>query len=234
MLSTAAGRQVRRPGVGPTDLPAGESYITLSTPAAGASRYSASDDRSACDGGIAAEAYVGFSGPARVRRVEGSLSVSFPDRGPITVGFERNRSALETVTVPRTPTGVATAITHLSAALRTEGADRSHPAFRSHPPLVEFGDEVEVPASIRATTPDTGIRLAVPATIADSFVAAPLAYYLGATVVAEERSAPVLSAPSIGLERHFRPSQRSSTTSRRRCGGSSCSIVSLEPLIRKQ
>lgn len=132
--------------------------------------------------------------------------MSFPDRGPITVGFERNRSALETVTVPRTPAGVATAITHLSTALRTEGADRSHPAFRSHPPLVEFGDEVEVPASIRATTPDTGIRLAVPATIADSFVAAPLAYYLGATVVAEERSAPVLSAPSIGLERHFRPS----------------------------
>jgi len=53
--------------------------------------------------------------------------------------------------------------------------------MRGHPPVVEVGDDLDIPATVRA--PDTGVRLEVPVDLAYVLPAAPLAYYLGADVV---------------------------------------------------
>jgi hypothetical protein len=85
-------------------------------------------------------------------------------------------------TITETPEGIATAISVLSAGLATTGPERSHPDYRMHPPLVEVGDETYVPPRVDALVPETDITFDVPSNYAELFVAAPLAYYLGATV----------------------------------------------------
>jgi hypothetical protein len=87
-----------------------------------------------------------------------------------------------TFTISETPEGVATAISILSAGLSTTGPERSHPDYRVHPPLVEVGDETYVPPRVREMVPETDLVIDVPSNYAELFVAAPLAYYLGASV----------------------------------------------------
>jgi hypothetical protein len=120
----------------------------------------------------------------------------------VAVGFRERPPDPPTVTVPATPSGVATAITHASSALGTLGPERSHPSRRSHPPLVAFGDR-DVPAAVARDTPETGIEFHLPANLSTCSLAAPLAFYLGATVRVGDRSAPVLRVPATGLRRVF-------------------------------
>jgi len=216
-LTTAAGRHVSCDGSVATDLPTGEyrfSFPALRCDGAaltanvteetnGERVVGGSLSRSEMDAGTETDVF--FAGPGTVHDDGGTWSVSFSDRTPIAIGFRRERPSDEPIVVPRTPTGIAKALTHLSSALRTTGPDRSHPVFRGHPPLIEFGDGVEVPDAVRAATPDTGLRFSVPESIEALLVAAPLAYYLGATVEVGDRSAPVFEAPEAGFERRFRP-----------------------------
>jgi hypothetical protein len=213
-LETAAGRRVRIDRSTATDLPSGE--YDLSVPALrfdGAERSEAGTTsrdgarssllrdaagRTDTKGGIR----VRFAGPARVLDEGETLSVSVPERMPVAIAFRRNRPAREPIIVPATPAGVARALTHLSSALRTTGPGRSHPALRGHPPLIEFGDCIEIPRGIRAATPETGLRLTVPKSIGALLIAAPLAYYLGATVEVGDRKEAVLSGPA-GFERRL-------------------------------
>ena len=130
-------------------------------------------------------------------------TVLFEEPTPVTVGFREPTPDPPTVTVPPTPAGVATALTHAASALRTTGPGRSHPGQRGHPPLIAFGDR-DVPAAVRRATPETGIELRLPASLPACCLAAPLAFYLGATVrVDERRAAPVLRVPTTGLRREF-------------------------------
>jgi len=154
------------------------------------------------DAGI--EAAVRFEGPAKVSSDGGALSVEFPVRTPVTMGFSERLDDPATVTVPETPAGVATAVTHLAAAHRTTGPERSHPSFRDHPPVVELGPEPSIPEAVAAATPETGIELRLPASLEYAFVAAPLAYYLGAAVTVEDRETPLLVAPDAGVRHRFR------------------------------
>jgi hypothetical protein len=144
----------------------------------------------------------GGGGATRAATGPGGTTVAFEGTAPVAVGFRERAPDPPTVTVPATPTGVATAITHASAALGTLGPERSHPSRRSHPPLVAFGDQ-DVPAAVARATPETGIELRLPADLSTCSLAAPLAFYLGATVRAEDRSAPVLRVPATGLRRVF-------------------------------
>lgn len=129
------------------------------------------------------------------------VAVRFGDRTPITLGFRDGNVCPPTVTVPPTPEGVATALSQLPAAHRTGDPRRSHPAYRDHPPLVAFGDE-DVPRRVREAVPDTGIELLVPGELDYLLVAAPLGYYLGATVRISD-GPPLLQAPGAGFERCF-------------------------------
>ncbi|MFC7046356.1 hypothetical protein ACFQH6_13920 [Halobacteriaceae archaeon GCM10025711] len=142
-------------------------------------------------------AYVRFSGPATVRKTDNyeALVLTFPERRAVTLGFRSPVSFPEaTVTVPESVEGVATAIGHMASAHRTTGPNRSFPTMRRHPPLVEFGEAYDVPEEVVEATPDTDIDLHVPATLDALLVAAPLAYYLGASVTVDRSATPHLQA----------------------------------------
>jgi hypothetical protein len=146
--------------------------------------------------GTAVPVSVRFAGPATVDWEDGP-TVAFESTRRVTVGFcSRVATPTATVTVPPTPRGLARAVTHASAALRTTGPERSLPWMRRHPPRVAIGEE-DVPDAVAAATPDTGIRVELPATREAVCLAAPLAYYLGAEVSVTGRQRPVLRAPGV-------------------------------------
>lgn len=152
--------------------------------------------------------YIRFSGPVTLRKTADydELIISFPAKTAMTLGFwSRLQYPSETITVPPTPSGLATALSHLHSSHETTSPDRSYHAQRSHPPLVNLGDETTIPSDIVAETSDTGIELVLPAQFEDLFVAAPLAYYLQADVSVEERDNGVLKAPDVGVSRTLDP-----------------------------
>lgn len=109
------------------------------------------------------------------------------------------------LTVPPTPEGCATAVTHLSSALATTGPERSHPDCRGHPPLVRVRvGEPQVPDAVVDATPDTGIELRIPDSLTHAVVGAPLAYYLGASV-SVGAAEPALVAPDAGVHEPLPP-----------------------------
>ncbi|MEF8842851.1 MAG: hypothetical protein V5A62_14705 [Haloarculaceae archaeon] len=119
-----------------------------------------------------------------------------PLEGTATPAGRERAPVPPAVRVPLSPDGVATAVTYAASACATTGPERSDPVNRDHPPLLRFGEE-RVPAAIAERTPDTGIGLRVPADYGALYATAPLAYYLGATVTADEdATAARLTAPT--------------------------------------
>lgn len=133
--------------------------------------------------------------------VEEGTDVRGRDQRPVKV-TPRDRETAPvppTIRVPLSADGVATAITHAAAACETTTPARSDPANRVHPPLLTFGER-RVPRALADRALETGIHLRVPADYGDLFAAAPLAYYLGATVTADGSAASArLTAPD-GVE----------------------------------
>lgn len=151
------------------------------------------------------EVLVRFDGPATLARKADVLEIGFDDAAPVTLGFREPAPDPPTVWVPPTPNGLARAISLSASAHLTDGPARSQPAFREHPPLVEFGEE-NIPEPLSDVAPDPGGREAVfrlPDEFAYPLVGAPLAYYLGAHVVVEDRPAPLLEL--TGYEHAFSP-----------------------------
>ncbi|WP_049912862.1 hypothetical protein [Natrialba hulunbeirensis] len=157
-------------------------------------------------------------------RFDASAVIKNRSRGPMTISFEHPTRVTfgfkspvdyprDEITVAPTPDGIATALSHLSASIGTTTADRVHRNYRGYPPLLEIDPAVtdtHVPSSVREDTPDTDLEFVVPPDRSTLFVAAPLAYYLGARVrttaqapLDANESAPLLRAPSIGLHHEF-------------------------------
>ena len=111
-----------------------------------------------------------------------------------------HRTAPPAVRVPRSPEGVAIAVTHTASACASSGPERSDPSNRDHPPRVRFGEE-RIPESVAERTPETGIELRVPADYGVLYVTAPLAYYLGAAVTVDEgaTTARLTAPPDVDL-----------------------------------
>ena len=115
------------------------------------------------------------------------LNVSFDGEAEVTVGARSVHSRPRTtITVPEDPTAMMTAVSHLGSSIEEFSPERSWPSIRGHPPAIEVGDELRVPSSVRE--PETGITVAVPERYADVYRVAPLAFYLGATVVPGDRA----------------------------------------------
>ncbi|USZ67883.1 hypothetical protein NGM10_14260 [Halorussus salilacus] len=166
------------------------------------------DDEYLLDVNLNIKTYLKFSGPATVRKTDdyNDLIVSFPGRTQVTFGFRSHyEEPVDTITVPPTPEGVATAVTYASASHKTVGPDRSYPNLRGHPPRLELGGRTEIPDHVVESRADVGIELAVPDDFEYVFVAAPLAYYLQAELRVEDRQFPVLRAPEAGVEHRFTP-----------------------------
>lgn len=147
--------------------------------------------------------YLRLTGGVSVRRTTkyDEVVVVLPERTTVTVGFRgRHDRPTARMTVPATPEGVGTVLSYSHAGHHTSGPDRTFPTLRGHPPIVELGDTVDVPESVREGVHDTGIELAVPPRIQDLYVVAPLAHYLQARVHTVDRDTPVLRAPGTGVE----------------------------------
>jgi len=155
------------------------------------------------EAGGALDVRVGFDGPAVVERGD-RVTVTFDAPTDVAIGFRSDvRAPAETITIPKTLDGVATAVTHAAAAHRTTTPDRSARHQRCHPPQFAFGDAVDVPEAVAAETPETGVELRLPRSLADLFVAAPLAYYLGAEVTVEAGVTPRLRASDADVNYAF-------------------------------
>jgi len=161
------------------------------------------DDEYVIDVDAEIKTYLRVDGECSIRRSEtyDRTVVSFPERTDVAVGF-RSRSEVPThsMTVPPTPEGVATALSHLHASHRTTGVDRSYPSLRGHPPRLEAGEGIDVPDAVVAATQSTGIEIVAPDDLASLYVLAPLAYYLQASVDVADRPRPVLRLPSLDAE----------------------------------
>ena len=110
------------------------------------------------------------------------FEITFDRPTTITVGARSLHTRPEaTITVPDDPEALMTAVSALGSSIAEWSPERSWPTLRGYPPRIERGDELDVPAHL--SIPDTGIEIAVPPTYADVYRIAPLAYYLGASVV---------------------------------------------------
>ncbi|WP_224449472.1 hypothetical protein [Haloprofundus salilacus] len=159
--------------VGPIDLPPGDYVVRV-------------------DGNVLT--YVAFSGPVRLEKPNYEAAIlSFPTRTTVTLGFRnRTHAPAETVVVPRTPAGVATALSQFPSGHRTTTADRSYPTMRDHPPRVAFGDSVSIPDVVSERREETSVEFRLPPELDYLFPASSLAHYLGATVAVESGTTPRL------------------------------------------
>ncbi|GAB3025609.1 hypothetical protein [Natronobiforma cellulositropha] len=149
--------------------------------------------------------YLHFSGRAALEKTSDyeHVVVRFPEEQAATLGLRsRHEFPADTLTIPYTPDGVATALTYLSSSHKTTGPDRTYPTLRGHPPLLREGPECAIPPEIAADVEDVGIELLAPqdATLEDLFVLAPLGYYLQAQVALEARETPAIRFAGSGRE----------------------------------
>lgn len=129
----------------------------------------------------AVKLYLGISGGFDVEAGATDVSFSFPGTAEVVVGarsFHQRPAA--TISTTDRPEDVMTAISYLGSALKTTSAERAYPTLRGHPPEIELGDRLHVPAGLER--PETGVEIALPPARGPALVAAPLAYYLGAGV----------------------------------------------------
>ncbi|NHX36372.1 MULTISPECIES: hypothetical protein [Halolamina] len=117
---------------------------------------------------------------ATVATAGSGTRISFDGPSTVLVGARSpHRRPAGTVTVPKTPAGVARGVSLFASALKTTSPERSFPTLRGHPPMLEFGEAFDADGIER---PATGIEIRVPDDYASVFSVAPLSYYLGAAV----------------------------------------------------
>ncbi|MFC7166212.1 hypothetical protein [Halospeciosus flavus] len=146
--------------------------------------------------------YLAVDGDIRLEVLDDRVRVDFGESRPVDVGVRSlHQQPAGTVTVGDDVTDVMRAVSLLGSALKTTSPERSFPTLRGHPPLVERGDTFHAPEALER--PDTGVRIEVPPERRFVYPVAPLAYYLGAEVVAGDT--PRLVA--AGTERRF-PEER--------------------------
>ncbi|QLG28026.1 hypothetical protein HUG10_10875 [Halorarum halophilum] len=116
------------------------------------------------------------------------IDVTFESPTRIEIGARSVHTRPETtVTVPDEPGALLEAVPFLASSVKEFSPERSWPTLRGHPPAIERGDRLHVPKSL--SKPDTGVSIEVPPTYADVYRVAPLAFYLGADLVAGDEPA---------------------------------------------
>ncbi|MFC5135013.1 MULTISPECIES: hypothetical protein [Haloferacaceae] len=112
----------------------------------------------------------------------GAVEIEFDRSTTVTVGGRSLHTRPEaTMVVPDDPEALMTAVSALGSSIAEASPERSWPTLRGYPPRISRGGALEIPDHLES--PDAGVEIAVPPTYADVYRIAPLAYYLGATVV---------------------------------------------------
>ncbi|QSG02092.1 CHAT domain-containing protein [Natranaeroarchaeum sulfidigenes] len=109
------------------------------------------------------------------------LVIDFGKPTDVSIGARsKHEQPAGTITTTEQPRDIMQTVSALGSSLKTTSPERSLPTLRGHPPEIELGERLSIPDGI--TAPDTEIELQVPLTYEHVFPAAPLAYYLGATM----------------------------------------------------
>jgi hypothetical protein len=125
---------------------------------------------------LAVESEVAISGSTE------AVELSFGGETRVEVGARSlHQTPAGTITVPDETGALMDAVSLLGSALKTTTCERSFPTLRGHPPLLEPGEEFRVEGDIER--PDTGVKIEVPDEREAVYAVAPLAFYLGASVV---------------------------------------------------
>lgn len=123
------------------------------------------------------------------------LELTFAEPTPVAIGGRSFHTRPQTtITVPDDPQAILEALPYLGSSIKEYSCERSWPTLRGHPPAIERGDHLEIPAEL--SRPETGVTIAVPATYADVYRVAPLVFYLGADVEVGDR-------PELRLENGY-------------------------------
>ena len=140
--------------------------------------------------------FLRVTGSMELHRESGeALWIEFPDRQAFELAFASHVDRPDgTVTVPKTPDGVARALSVLSGGNDTTSPDRTWPTMRGRAPLVRFGDTVSVPNTVATAVDETGIEVIVPPSLDALVPIASLVHYLGATVSVESDVTPRVTA----------------------------------------
>lgn len=126
--------------------------------------------------------YIEVESPVRVAADLFETRIEFEEPTELRIGaLSWHDRPAATITTTDDPVDMMTAVSAFGSALKATDPERSYPSNRGHPPAVELGDTLDVPAEI--DPPETGIRIEIPATYEAVYTTAPLAYYLGAEVV---------------------------------------------------
>jgi len=129
--------------------------------------------------------YLQVAAPVTVDATFDRVRVEFGGPTTVRIGARSfHRRPATTIRTTADPADLATAVSHLSAALKTTSCERSYPTLRGHPPALELGDALDVP--VHLDPPETGVHLELPLDLRELFVAPPLSYYLAADVVPAE------------------------------------------------
>ncbi|WP_229109962.1 hypothetical protein [Halapricum desulfuricans] len=130
--------------------------------------------------------YIAVEGSVRVTTGEDRVRLDFAESECVSIGARSlHEQPAATITTTDDPEDLMAAISAFGSALKTTSCERSFPTLRGHPPLLERGEELDVPDVL--DVPETGIRIEVPRERDYVYPVASLAYYLGATVVPGER-----------------------------------------------
>jgi hypothetical protein len=125
--------------------------------------------------------YLAVDGGLSVQSRDDRMYIAFDETRCVTVGVRSlHEQPAATITTTDEPEDLLAAISAFGSALKTTTCERSFPTLRGHPPLLERGDELDIPEALES--PDTGIRIEIPPDREYIYPVASLAYYLGATV----------------------------------------------------
>ncbi len=126
--------------------------------------------------------YLRVDGPLTVRATGDDMAIDFGEPTCAILGVRSHHDRPRTtVTTTTDPDDLMAAVSTFGSALKTMSPERSFPTLRGHPPKVELGDRLDVPAA--AEPPDTGLQIEVPRDVGSIYATATLVHYLGATVV---------------------------------------------------
>ncbi len=116
-----------------------------------------------------------------------TVRVEFDEPSKVRLGARSHHEhPAATITTTSDPTDVMDAVSYFGSALKTTSCERSYPTLRGHPPLIEFGSELDIPRVL--DRPETGVTIELPPELETVVITAPLAFYLGANVRSGEEA----------------------------------------------